>query len=47
MKRILIVDDDPTVRDVLGEIVTTFGYEAFMSESAKDAVAVLTKGGFT
>ena len=45
MKRILIVDDDPSVRDVLGEIVTTFGYEALMAESAKEAVATLTKGG--
>ena len=45
MKRILIVDDDPTIRDVLGEIVTTFGYEALISESAKEAVATLVKGG--
>ncbi len=45
MKRILIVDDDPSVRDVLGEIVTTYGYEALASESAKDAVATLAKGG--
>ena len=45
MKRILIVDDDPSVRDVLGEIVTTYGYEALASGSAKGAVATLAKGG--
>jgi CheY-like chemotaxis protein len=45
MKRISIVDDDPSVREALGEIVTTYGYEALVSGSAKDAVATLAKGG--
>ena len=31
MKRISIVDDDPSVREALGEIVTTYGYEALVS----------------
>ena len=44
MKRILIVDDDSSIRDVLSEIVTTYGYEAFLAQSAKEAVSTLTKG---
>ena len=42
MKHILIIDDDPSVRDVLAEIVATFGYEAHQVDSAKDAVSTLS-----
>jgi CheY-like chemotaxis protein len=44
MKHIMIIDDDPAVRDVLREIVSTFGYTPHPVDSAKDAVAMLTKG---
>ena len=44
MKHILIIDDDPSVRDVLREIVSTFGYEPHPVDSAKEAVTTLTKG---
>ena len=43
MRRILIVDDDPSVREVLQEIVTTYGYEAVVTGSARDAVSILAK----
>ena len=42
MKHILIIDDDSAVRDVLREIVATFGYEAHEVDSAKDAVSMLS-----
>jgi len=44
MKHILIIDDDPAVRDVLNEIVATFGYDPHPVDSAKEAVSRLTKG---
>ena len=44
MKHILIVDDDAAVRDVLTEIVSTFGYTPHPADSAKEAVATLMKG---
>ncbi len=43
MKHILIIDDDPTVRDVLQEIVSSFGYEPHPVDSAKETVSMLTK----
>ena len=42
MKHILIIDDDSAVRDVLREIVATFGYAAHEVDSAKDAVSMLS-----
>ena len=44
MKQILIIDDDGSVRDVLREIVSTFGYAPHPVDSAKEAVSMLTKG---
>lgn len=44
MKHILIIDDDAAVRDVLVEIVSTFGYQPHPVDSAKEAVSTLTKG---
>jgi len=43
MPRILIVDDDASVRDILRQIVTLYGYQAVLAESAKDAVGILTR----
>jgi CheY-like chemotaxis protein len=41
--QVLIVDDDPDVSDVLREIVDTYGYQAFVTNSAKEAAAILAK----
>ena len=41
MKQILIVDDDPSVQDVLSEIVSTYGLGALVAVSAKEAIATL------
>ena len=43
MPRILIVDDDMSIRQVLKEIVTVYGYTALMSDSARDAISMLAK----
>lgn len=43
MKHILIIDDDAAVREVLQEIVGTFGYKPHPVDSAKDAVSMLAK----
>lgn len=45
MTNVLIVDDDPSVADVLSEIVTTYGYQATLAASAKEAASLLAKGG--
>lgn len=41
--QVLIVDDDPSVTEVLKEIVETYGYNVFEARSAKEAAAVLAK----
>jgi twitching motility two-component system response regulator PilH len=38
VKRILVVDDSPTERHVLGEILTGAGYEVIMSDSGEDSI---------
>ena len=43
MQKILIVDDDPNIRQVLTEIITVYGYQAISAESAKEAIALLAK----
>ena len=43
MKHILIIDDDASVRDVLREIVSSFGYEPHPVNSAKEAVSMLSR----
>ena len=43
MPHVLIVDDEPAIRQVLNEIVTIYGYQATMAESAKDAISVMAK----
>jgi DNA-binding response OmpR family regulator len=37
-KRILVVDDDPPLRRVLGKILTTAGYEVMLVEDGKTAI---------
>ncbi|MBV1774606.1 response regulator [Burkholderiaceae bacterium DAT-1] len=39
MKKILIVDDSPTERHFLGELLTKSGYQVVMLESGEEAVA--------
>ncbi len=41
MRQILIVDDDLAVREVLKEIVTTYGFNALLALSAKEAASTL------
>ena len=43
MPRILIVDDELSIRQVLQEIVTVYGYEAETAQSAKEALGILPK----
>lgn len=43
MKCVLIIDDDPDVREVLVEIVKAYGFEAIESETAREGVALLTR----
>jgi CheY-like chemotaxis protein len=45
MTNILIVDDDPSIADVLSEIVETYGYQSIRAASAKEAASALAKGG--
>ncbi len=39
--KILIVDDEPYIRDVLGEMLSLLGYESFSAESGKVALEIL------
>lgn len=43
MPLVLIVDDEYSVRDVLHEIVTLYGYKAMVADSAKEALTILAK----
>jgi len=36
MPRVLIVDDDQAIREVLHEIVTLYGYDCETAQSAKE-----------
>jgi len=38
IKRILIVDDSPTERHVLNDLLTKAGFEVFSSDSGEDAI---------
>ncbi len=43
MPHILIVDDDQSIRQLLSEIVSIYGYRATAVESAKEAISLMTK----
>ncbi len=43
MKRILIVDDEPAVVELLEEIIDTYGLTPLTASSAREAVSLLTK----
>src|SRR5262245_6229260 len=38
---ILVVEDDPTVRDVLSELLSSLGYRVVSAESAEKALGIL------
>lgn len=44
--RILVVEDEPAVADLLGEILCTSGYDVSVLNSATEAVQQLAEGGF-
>ena len=41
MKRVLIVDDDAAVREVLSSALTHFGYKAYKASNGAEAIDVL------
>jgi CheY-like chemotaxis protein len=44
--RILVVDDEPLVRDSVCRMLTFYGYEVAMAEGGKEALAILEKEKF-
>ncbi len=44
---ILLVEDDPTVRDLVGAVLTTHGYRVLLAESAELALALCEQPGAT
>jgi DNA-binding response OmpR family regulator len=42
-KKILVVDDDQSIRKLLGKALEKSGYDAVVAESAEDALEILTK----
>ncbi len=43
-KKILIVDDDPVIRMLVTDIVSSFGHSVESSENGKDCLVRLTEG---
>jgi CheY-like chemotaxis protein len=46
MKKILIIDDDPSIRKYLSNLFKDNGYAAAVAENAKDALALVTSEPF-
>lgn len=44
--RVLVIDDDPDIRTVLGKALTGAGYEVVTAETGRDAVGVLAREDF-
>ncbi|MBM3120173.1 MAG: response regulator [Chloroflexi bacterium] len=44
--RILLVDDDRLLREVIGEFLTSNGYKVDLAEDAEQALAVFTPGRY-
>ncbi len=44
--RILLVDDDPLVREVVGDYLSSNGYEVDLAEDAEQALALFKPGRF-
>lgn len=45
MKRILVVDDDASIRATLGKLLTATGHEVLLAENGVEAIRVLREGG--
>lgn len=46
MSKILIADDEKTIRDIFLRFLTLQGYEVSLAESGSDAIAKLSAGSF-
>jgi two-component system response regulator (stage 0 sporulation protein F) len=46
MSKILIADDEKTIRDIFLKFFTLQGYEVSLAESGRDAIAKLNAGSF-
>lgn len=44
--RILVVDDEPSIREVLADGLESFGYEVIQAGNASEAFGLLARGGF-
>ncbi|HWP08692.1 MAG TPA: response regulator [Polyangiaceae bacterium] len=44
-KRVLIVDDDEDLRDVMQDVIMGLGHEALQASNAEDAVELASRGG--
>jgi CheY-like chemotaxis protein len=42
-KRVLVVDDDDDIREVIGELLDDVGYEVILARDGRQALAMLTK----
>lgn len=45
--KILVVDDDPKVRDVIGAMLESAGYEVSLAKNGRDAVNMVQERPFT
>ncbi|HAJ56796.1 MAG TPA: hypothetical protein DCL35_03375 [Candidatus Omnitrophica bacterium] len=45
MQKILIIDDEPGIREILKRYLTKSGYEVEAVSSGKDGIAILDSGG--
>ena len=44
-KRILVVDDDPVIREIINVMLQSLGYEVTLAEDGSSALRVLDSGG--
>ena len=46
MKKILVTEDEPEIRELLSNYLTHEGYEVSLAEDGVEAVSVFSKGNF-